>query len=184
MKPKRLQTLHFFIYNLFNKKVGATIISKLSKRCFTQTEYDSFYSQVCSDYAEELEISGKLDHVNAVNKAESENKRLLSQGLSTPGAHFALFEENCHTIGYYWLTEKQKGMILLGFIFIYPEFRGLGYGKRLMSMVEKDATKLGKKYVILNVFKYNQAAVGLYKKCGYKVKLENEYAYGMRKKLL
>ena len=166
---------------LFNSEAGATIMSKLSKRCFTQTEYDSFYSEVNNDYANELEISGKLDRIRAMDKAGSEISRLLTEGLDTPGAYFVMVEDAGHAVGYYWLNEKQKGMILLGFIFIYPEYRGLGYGKRLMRMVEKDAKKLHKKFIVLNVFKFNQAAVGLYKKCRYTVKLEDEYAYGMRK---
>lgn len=157
---------------------------KLSRRCFTQTEYDSFCSQFKNDYANELEISGQLDHIRAVEKAEFENKRLLPEGLSTIGAYFVLVEKVNKTIGYYWLNEKPRGMILLGYVFIYPEYRGLGYGKRLMRMVEKDSKKLGRRFIVLNVFKFNQAAVGLYKKCGYTVKLENDYAFGMSKKLI
>ena len=53
------------------------------------------------------------------------------------------------------------------------EFRGKGYGKRIMSLIEEKARELGIKKIGLHVFAYNDIARNLYESVGYKVESLN-----------
>lgn len=52
-------------------------------------------------------------------------------------------------------------------IAVYPEFRGMGLGKRLIFEAEQEAKKSGAERMILDVEKDNIRAVAFYKKMGY-----------------
>lgn len=54
-------------------------------------------------------------------------------------------------------------------IAIYPRYRGLGLGKRIMIQAEKNAKKMGAKNMVLDVEKDNLKAIGFYEKQGYKI---------------
>lgn len=55
----------------------------------------------------------------------------------------------------------------LNSIAVYPEFRSLGLGKKLLSIIEREAKKRGNKKIILNVEQNNERAVNFYEKLGY-----------------
>jgi len=52
---------------------------------------------------------------------------------------------------------------------VRPEYRNLGIGKRIMSVVEQDLTERGYRWVTLNVGKENPAAQRFYERLGYRV---------------
>ena len=59
-----------------------------------------------------------------------------------------------------------------GFIFdirIDEKFRGKGYGKQAMSLIEEKARELGLKSIGLHVFAVNNVARNLYESVGYEV---------------
>ncbi|MCP5074998.1 MAG: GNAT family N-acetyltransferase [Rhodobacteraceae bacterium] len=66
--------------------------------------------------------------------------------------------EHMHAEGSYYILA----------VAVYPEFRGLGIGRRLMAEAESAARAKGFKETSLNVFSENQGAVRLYETLGYK----------------
>ena len=54
-------------------------------------------------------------------------------------------------------------------IAVYPEFRGLGFGKMLLMKAEDEAKASGLERCVLDVVTSNEGAIGLYQKMGYKI---------------
>ena len=50
---------------------------------------------------------------------------------------------------------------------VYPEYRGLGFGTRLLEKVEDEASRLGADRIVLDVEVDNRDAIRLYGKVGY-----------------
>ena len=61
-------------------------------------------------------------------------------------------------------VRKREGLGWITTIAIFPEFRGLGIGKRLLSACEEE---MEISRILLSVRKSNQAAINLYLNCGY-----------------
>ena len=73
---------------------------------------------------------------------------------------FHLFEpfEHLHADGSYYLMALAT----------YPEFRGMGVGRRLLAHAESDAKAKGFRETSLHVFAQNEGAVRLYEALGYR----------------
>ncbi|MFA5143928.1 MAG: GNAT family N-acetyltransferase [Candidatus Omnitrophota bacterium] len=57
----------------------------------------------------------------------------------------------------------------LSYIALYPRFRGLGLGRRLLERIEEDVRKRGTGRIVLRTDVDNSKAISLYKKCGYEI---------------
>ena len=71
-----------------------------------------------------------------------------------------------------WIRADLQSPIKSGFIFeIYVDekFRGKGYGKQAMSLIEEKARELGLTSLGLHVFAVNNVARNLYESVGYEV---------------
>ena len=79
-------------------------------------------------------------------------------------------------VGIIWLRAELDGPVKSGYIFdveIKEEFRGKGYGKQAMLLIEEKARELGIERMGLHVFAYNDVARNLYERIGYKVSSMN-----------
>ncbi len=54
-------------------------------------------------------------------------------------------------------------------IAVYPKYRGLGFGTKLFGAIEEEARKTGSKKITLDVEIYNEKAIRLYERLGYKI---------------
>jgi ribosomal protein S18 acetylase RimI-like enzyme len=75
-------------------------------------------------------------------------------------------------VGLIWMRVNLDRPIPSGFIFdlrIDEKFRGKGYGKQAMLLIEEKARELGLKSIGLHVFAYNQVAKNLYESIGYEI---------------
>lgn len=52
---------------------------------------------------------------------------------------------------------------------VYPEFRSLGLGTKLLEKAEEEARSIGKKRMVLHAETTNARAINLYEKLGYKI---------------
>lgn len=52
---------------------------------------------------------------------------------------------------------------------VYPEFRSLGLGTKLLNAVEEVVKSIGKKKIVLNAETHNARAISLYERLGYKI---------------
>lgn len=89
----------------------------------------------------------------------------------SPYAEAFIFEQNGETAGYALLaftySNEAGGMVLwIEELYILPEFQGHGFGKELMTYIEK-TYKDQVVRIRLEVEKSNQRAVQLYRKMGF-----------------
>ena len=69
-----------------------------------------------------------------------------------------------------WIRVDLKSPAKNGFIFelyVDEKFRGKGYGKQAMLLIEEEARELGLKSIGLHVFAVNTVARNLYESIGY-----------------
>jgi len=52
---------------------------------------------------------------------------------------------------------------------VYPRFRSLGLGTKLLERVEEEARSIGKKRIVLHAETHNTRAISLYERLGYKI---------------
>lgn len=57
----------------------------------------------------------------------------------------------------------------LGSVAVYPEFRRLGLGTKLLEAVEEEVKSIGKKRIVLHAETQNVRAINLYQRLGYRI---------------
>lgn len=141
-----------------------------------QTEYDVYIEQLIREYAADNIRAGYWSEDEALEKSRKQTKSLLSQGLQTKDHYLYTLYDGDTAVGMIWLRAELDRPIKSGFIFdveIKEEFRGKGYGKQAMLLIEEKARELGIKRMGLHVFGYNDVAKNLYERVGYKVSSVN-----------
>ena len=142
----------------------------------TQPEFDSYFETLVPDYAVDNVRAGYWSEDEALEKSRQQTMSLLSQGLQTPNHYIYSLYDDEQKIGMIWLKVDLDRPVKSGFIFdvrVEDEFRGKGYGKEIMSLVEEKARELGVQRMGLHVFAYNDVAKNLYERIGYKVSSMN-----------
>lgn len=136
-------------------------------------QYEAFSQYSVKNYAEGLQESQQISHDDAFEVAQKSFDGLAPEGLKTPNQHFYnLIEvESGKHIGTVWLTEKQMQSckrVYITDIVIFEEFRGQGFGGKVMQVVEAKARELNAHDLMLSVFDHNEVAKKLYEKAGLK----------------
>lgn len=136
----------------------------------TQSEYDAFFEHLVADYAAENVRAGYWHESEALEKSRKETERLLHQGLHTENHFLYTVYDGEQAVGVIWLKANVDQATKGGFIFdveMKEEFRGKGYGKQTMLLIEEKARELGLKSISLHVFASNKVARNLYESLGY-----------------
>lgn len=135
----------------------------------TQPEYDFWSERSVREYKNE-QIRCGLTEAEAEEKSKADFNRYLPTGLTSPDQYIFAMKENNETIGYVWFCEKgpadNRKAYLLDIV-IEEQYRGKGYGKKAMLLLEEKVKYLGLKHIGLHVFGHNHRAYELYKKLGY-----------------
>ena len=66
------------------------------------------------------------------------------------------------------LENQTKGYWLINMLAVYPEFRGLGVGSRLLAKAEEQGRKVASSGIALIVDSFNEGAYRLYKRQGFR----------------
>lgn len=138
----------------------------------TQPEFDMFFERLVPDYAADNVRAGYWNEAEALEKSRQQTMSLLPQGLQTKDHYFYTLSDGNQAVGLVWLRVELDRPVKSGFIFdvqVREEFRGKGYGKQIMLLVEERARELGIKKMGLHVFAYNDVARKLYEGIGYEV---------------
>ena len=77
--------------------------------------------------------------------------------------------ENGQAVGCGAIKEYAKGIAEIKRMFVKPEWRGRGIGKRILSELEIRANELNFSECILETGKKQPEAIGLYQKSGYQI---------------
>jgi len=138
----------------------------------TQTEYEAFFARLVPEYAADNVKAGYWDESEALEKSRKQTESLLPDGLKTKDNYlYTLYDEN-NAVGIIWMKAEVDRPKKSGFIFdvkIEEEFRGKGYGKQIMLLIEDKARELGLASIGLHVFGENRVARNLYEGIGYEV---------------
>jgi len=138
----------------------------------TQPEYDVYLKHLIPDYAADNVRAGYWDESEALEKSRQQIESLLPQGLQTKDHYIYTLVDGEQAVGMIWLRAQLDRAVKSGFIFdvmVDEKFRGKGYGKELMLLIEEKARELGLQSIGLHVFAYNKVAKNLYESMGYEV---------------
>jgi ribosomal protein S18 acetylase RimI-like enzyme len=142
-------------------------------------EFESYVAKAISTYATELAKSGEFTEKSADFEAKNAFYRLLPDGLKTKNQFiFNIHHENNQVIGVIWYGLRSDDE---GFIYdfeIDETYRGKGYGKEALVLLEEHARSMHVKKLGLHVFGHNKHAYELYIKMGF-----NAYSIQMSKEI-
>ncbi len=144
----------------------------------TAAEFVDYLKQIIPDYAEESVKAGYWEPSEALKKAEESTQRLLPDGIDTPNHYLYRVQDGEQRLGTVWLQVTLGSSIKSAYIFdivIDETFRGQGYGKQTMRLIEEKAREYGATKIGLNVFMHSPVAVDLYQKLGYKTTSMNMF---------
>jgi ribosomal protein S18 acetylase RimI-like enzyme len=135
----------------------------------TQPEFEAFLERTIPEYAAEHVRAGNWTEEESLERSRKEFEDLLPQGLSTEDNFLYSLVDGNETVGLIWMKVKRHPSIS-GFIydvFVEEKFRGKGYGKSLMLLLEEKAREMDLKSLELHVFGSNHVARKLYETIGY-----------------
>jgi len=136
----------------------------------TQPEYDAFFEHLVVEYAKDNVRAGYWHESEALEKSRKQSEDLLPQGVHTENTYLYMLYDGDQAVGVIWLRANLDRPTKSGFIFdleIKEQFRGKGYGKQAMQLIEEKARELGLKSINLHVFASNKVARNLYESIGY-----------------
>jgi len=138
----------------------------------TQPEYEAFVERAIPEYAADNVRAGYWSKSEALEKSREGYEKLLPKGLQTENHFLYTLYDADEAVGMIWIRANLESPTKNGFIFelyVDEKFRGKGYGKQAMLLIEEKARELGLKSLGLHVFAVNTVARNLYEKVGYEV---------------
>ena len=136
----------------------------------TQTEFDAFLEQEIPEYAADNVRAGYWAESESLQKSREAFERLLPQGLQSKDQYLYSIYEGDEAVGVIWMRAEMERPVKSGLIYdlrVDGKFRGKGYGKQGVYLIEDKARELGLKSIGLHVFGYNTVARNLYEGIGY-----------------
>ena len=138
----------------------------------TQPEYEAFVERAIPEYAADNVRAGYWSASEALEKSREGYEKLLPKGLQTENHYLYTLYDVDQAVGMIWIRADLQSPIKNGFIFelyVDEKFRGKGYGKQAILLIEEKARELGLKSLGLHVFAVNNVARNLYESVGYEV---------------
>jgi ribosomal protein S18 acetylase RimI-like enzyme len=142
------------------------VLKKMSEEEFTSYFEDKVerYSNVLSENVHEV------SNEDPISKARNQLNNLLPKGIETNNHHLFNVYQADQLIGFVWIKiEKEKKSAFLYEIYIFEEYRGKGFGTRMMKNVEEWLEQEGIYYFKLHVFGSNEGARKLYEELGFEI---------------
>lgn len=146
--------------------------STIEFRRMTEEEFTSFLNATLEDYSRAMARNFK----RPLNQERTNTKRrvrgLLSRGIKTRG-HLLLSAVDVRAekvVGNLWVyADRRRKQAFLYDLVVFKRFRGMGYGRAIMKLLDATMKEMKMKTIGLHVFAENSAALRLYHKQGYKV---------------
>ena len=140
----------------------------------TEAEFDTYKAWEIEDYAAEIARSFRLPQDEARAAAIRDIDGALGQGLASPNQLLYNLvldaEDGEKRLGYLWIdVDSQKKRCYIYDIYLHPEFRGQGWGRKTLELLETMLKEQGIARISLNVFAHNSTAQALYRKMGFEV---------------
>ncbi|WP_149085603.1 MULTISPECIES: GNAT family N-acetyltransferase [Microbacterium] len=143
-------------------------------RTMTADEFDEWMGEVARAYAHEQVAAGRWPADGAMERARSDNARMLPQGPNTPRMLVLRgLDAGGRAIGRAWVgLDHPRGAPGVAFLYdieVEAGRRGEGLGRGLLAAVEGAARAAGATALELNVFGGNRPAIRMYETAGYEV---------------
>ena len=140
----------------------------------TEADFAKYKPFVVEDYAQDLARNYRTTIEEARLNSARQTDELLSQGLATP-MHF-LFnivsteDQLEQRVGYLWIkVDEEKKSCFIFDIYLFEAFRGRGYGRNTLELLETRMLEMNVVRIGLHVFAHNTHARELYSKMGYEL---------------
>ncbi len=142
-------------------------------------EFEHYVKDAVKEYASELTKSGSCQEKDSLSISQKTFTSLLPDGIESKDQFlYHIINETDAVIGMIWFGLRPNNEGFICDFSIHENFRGQGFGKKAMELVELEAKKLKIKSLKLHVFGHNIAAISLYKKLGYEI-----YSMNMSKEI-
>ncbi len=139
-------------------------------RPLREDEFASYLEAGIEQYATDMVENGGFLPEAARQKAETDFTGLFPEGLGTPGVFLFAVELDASRVGHVLFAERElheRRQAWIYEVWIDPDLRGRGLGRRAMELVEREVRARGLERVELNVFGGNAVARSLYRSLGY-----------------
>lgn len=153
---------------------------------FTQKDFEAYWNFALNTYANELSRSNNSTFLKSLKIAKKQLGGLLPYGILTKHQFLYRCSSEFGDVGMIWVGLYLERGEMHAFIYdfhIWKEYRGKGFSKIVMSLIEKKAKYLGAKFLGLHVFRHNNIAFNLYEKLGYVIYLDGKKSVEMKKSL-
>ena len=159
----------------------------LELKPMNQDIYNNYIKNAIQQYASELSKSRGIDIDEAIQLTNNEFDALLPDGLKSKNQFlYKIINDENENIGIMWFsTESNHGdnEAFLYDIEINKEYRGKGYGRESMKLLESKIKEFNLGSICLHVFLRNEIACTLYNKIGYQEIKRGKAGVLMRKTL-
>ena len=127
--------------------------------------------RILRTHSKNLDFIELVKHLNTeLKKRDGGDHAFYAQFSKTDQVKYVVLAyENDEAIGCGGLKVYGPKSIEIKRMFVSPEYRGRGISKEILSELEKWAIELSYEKCLLETGKRQFEAVGLYKKCGYKL---------------
>jgi ribosomal protein S18 acetylase RimI-like enzyme len=152
----------------------------------TPSEYADFVPMQVAEFALQMTMAGEWELEDALDKSLA-REELLFDGTAIHGGHrFLRALAADGPVAWVWEgpSPLNKPGRWLYQITIDEELRGRGFGRAVLTALERKLSREGTPQLMLNVFRWNEAALKLYERCGYEVVAEFPVSLHLRKLLL
>jgi GNAT superfamily N-acetyltransferase len=120
-----------------------------------EEHYQAWRKKSVSEYAHEMTKAGNVSAENALDIAEQEYQKRLPHGLSTKEQYLynIMDSDTGQCVGTLWFeTRNNHQEVFVLDIRINEEYRGKGYGKQTMNVLEGLVKEMGIPKISLHVF--------------------------------
>ena len=132
-----------------------------------QEDFQRFLEREIRGYAEDHVRNGSWPADGALERSRKEFEFYLPDGIRTQDQYlWSLVDDAGNKIGVLWVQLKDHKAFIFDFV-IDEEFRGKGFGKQALSVMDEKLRTMGAESVALHVFGDNISAQELYKKMGF-----------------
>ena len=137
-------------------------------------ELDDYVARGKVNYANDMVEDAGMSREAATAKSERDWANLLPDRLDSKDQHLYAIEdsETGERVGDLWFARREADADgLVAFVYsieVFDRFRGKGYGKEAMLLLEDEVRRHGLSKIALNVFGGNEVARSLYRAVGYR----------------